>query len=133
MMCSYQDLLNIKIKRIYILFIICSFFILFLIFYNREFYSVKSLDAVSDGKYLSVYTQFNDSMCFEKINFIKIDKESYIIKDVFYGDVLNNNNILFQEIKILLDVSYDKNKVVKLRLFYDQEKLIDKIIKLVKE
>ena len=103
-------------------------------------YSYKTYDAINIvGIYkCEEYCYIESSISYENIN--KIDKSNiieyknnnYNIEDIIYSEPYLNNNIAYQDIKIKCNLK-DSEKIVKTKILYNKQRIIRKIISIIKE
>lgn len=111
--------------------------IVFLLFYSYEkkAYSVYETNAETlcdvDCN-LTFYYPYTEGFYYD---FIKINEKSYEIEDIYFGDiVLDSSNEGIQNITLKVKEYKGKNQeFVKLQIYKNKEKLIKKIVRIMKE
>lgn len=125
-------LLNKKPKSNKLITFIVLLTIIFFILLTFKYNTYDSLNIV--GIYICDNTCYIEtSIIYEDIN--KIDKNSileyknktYIIKDIIYCEPYLNNNIAYQDIKIITNIKV-KETIIKSKILYNKQRIIYKII-----
>ena len=116
------------------LFFLFLLFILILLCltHDEDSYELIGLKKGNDPKEFEVLVPFDKISIFDGKVYVKVDYEKYNITDIDYGDVMIENNIPVQKVTLKFDNNIDK-EVVKFRVFYNKQRIIKKIIKIVKE
>lgn len=123
-------------KYIYFYFVpVIIIFFLILYSYKKEAYNVYETNAETichDVCTLTFYYPYREGFTYD---FIKINGNKYEIEETFFGDVvLDSSNEGIQSITLKAKEYEGKNKeFVKLQIYKNKEKLIKKIIKIMKE
>lgn len=107
----------------------------FLYAIKKDAYSVYETNAetlCNDSCMLTFYYPYREGFTYD---FIKINGSKYEIEETFFGDVvLDSSNEGFQSITLKVKEYEGKNQeFVKLQIYKNKEKLIKKIIKIMKE
>lgn len=125
-------LLNKKPKSNKLITFIVLLTIIFFILLTFKYNTYDSLNIV--GIYKCDNTCYIEtSIIYEDIN--KIDKKSileyknktYIIEDIIYSEPYLNNNIAYQDIKIITNLKV-KETIIKSKILYNKQRIIYKII-----
>lgn len=125
-------LLNKKPKSNKLITFIVLLTIIFFILLTFKYNTYDSLNIV--GVYKCDNTCYIEtSIIYEDIN--KIDKNSileyknktYIIEDIIYSEPYLNNNIAYQDIKIITNLKV-KETIIKSKILYNKQRIIYKII-----
>lgn len=129
----YQD------KNKYLILIIIPFLMFGLVIwytYIKEVYVTYEVSASttcnSNDCTIRFYKEINEPFIYE---YIKINNQKYEIEEVFYGNkMLDSLNNAIQELVIKAkEYKGNNNEFVKLKIYKNKEKLINKIYKVVKE
>lgn len=129
--------LHIEAKKYTILWILPIVLLFFLLYYayRQEVYAVYETNAEtlceSDCN-LSFYYPVEKGFYYD---YIKINEKQYEIEEVYFGSyLLDTTNVGLQKITLKVKEYQGKNnEYVNLKIFKNKEKLIKKIIKIMKE
>ena len=127
---NYESLLNIPYKT-YTLFIgiILVSVITFIIILNTLVYDVYNTYAVfKDGNLiLNVPITYSDTIL--NAEYYKLDKEQYDFKVLYVSEVLLDTTLMsnYQEVVISTDKMLVDNVIVNVSIYYNKEKVLEKI------
>ena len=133
---SYEELLRIDCK-IYkkILIVVFGIIIIFLLLLNMNFYDVYNTKGYITNNNLILNIPYNYSDTIANGKYLKINNIKYNLKIITVNSpsVDINSNLIYQEIMIKLDENliYNDNTVLNVSIYYNKEKLLDKIKKLL--
>lgn len=127
-----------KDRKKYVYFYLVPFAILFTIIwwsYKKDAYSVYETNAqtlCNDTCMLTFYYPYSEGFTYD---FIKINGSRYEIEETFFGDVvLDSSNEGIQSMTLKVKEYEGKNQeFVKLQIYKNKEKMLKKIIKIMKE
>ena len=131
---NYEELLNIPYKpwklfiTMTIIIIICG-----LIIINIEIYDVYNTYAYyKEGNIvLNIPINYSDTILNGK--YFKIDDEKVDLEVLYVSDILINTDTLvnYQEIIVASKNDYPENLIINISIYYNKEKVLDKIKKLL--
>lgn len=133
---SYEELLRIDCK-IYkkILIVVFGIIIIFLLLLNMNFYGVYNTKGYITNNNLILNIPYNYSDTIANGKYLKINNIKYNLKIITVNSpsVDINSNLIYQEIVVKLDENliYNDNTVLNVSIYYNKEKLLDKIKKLL--
>ncbi len=133
---SYEELLRIDCK-IYkkILIVVFGIIIIFLLLLNMNFYDVYNTKGYITNNNLILNIPYNYSDTIANGKYLKINNIKYNLKIITVNSpsVDINSNLIYQEIMVKLDENliYNDNTVLNVSIYYNKEKLLDKIKKLL--
>lgn len=133
---SYEELLRIDCK-IYkkILIVVFGIIIIFLLLLNMNFYDVYNTKGYITNNNLILNIPYNYSDTIANGKYLKINNIKYNLKIITVNSpsVDINSNLIYQEIVVKLDENliYNDNTVLNVSIYYNKEKLLDKIKKLL--
>lgn len=136
-----NDLTNIKFiyekpKKYTIIFVIYILLIIFFIIlsFNIKIYSKLKVKTTLLEDKIVVPMILDNVDKIEKSTFLKLNDKKYNFKILEYGEIYNNGNLNIQD--IVIDSKINKkfeNQIFELTFYYDEEKIIKKIVKGVLE
>lgn len=135
MINNYQRLLHIKHHNYFCFFIIISI-VIFLSIYicQKSIADYINLQAVSDGNNLliTVPISYSDTIrnAILKIKNIRMPYTITNISELQYDDTTKIN---YQIYTLNLNKKYQTNEIVKVTFYYNEEKIIKKLIRFIKE
>lgn len=133
---SYEELLRIDCK-IYkkTLIVVFGIIIIFLLLLNMNFYDVYNTKGYITNNNLILNIPYNYSDTIANGKYLKINNIKYNLKIITVNspNVDINSNLVYQEIMVKLDENliYNDNTVLNVSIYYNKEKLLDKIKKLL--
>ena len=133
---SYEELLRIDCK-IYkkTLIVVFGIIIIFLLLLNMNFYDVYNTKGYITNNNLILNIPYNYSDTIANGKYLKINNIKYNLKIITVNSpsVDINSNLIYQEIMVKLDQNliYNDNTVLNVSIYYNKEKLLDKIKKLL--
>ena len=133
---SYEELLRIDCK-IYkkTLIVVFGIIIIFLLLLNMNFYDVYNTKGYITNNNLILNIPYNYSDTIANGKYLKINNIKYNLKIITVNSpsVDINSNLIYQEIMVKLDENliYNDNTVLNVSIYYNKEKLFDKIKKLL--
>ncbi len=136
MINNYQRLLNIPYKNYFGLIIVVGLTIILTIYIaTKSLYDRLDLLAVSNGQNLVLAVPIDYSDTLTKGAVLNINKTNYnynieSVSELLYDEVRQIN---YQNFIITIDKKYPLNEIVKVTFYYNKEKIIQKVIKFVKE
>ncbi len=130
---NYHDLLNIKYSiKYYFLLLILLFILLFIFISNKKIMDVyQTIGYVKDNNIL-INIPISNTML-SNLDNVTIENNKYYKNDLVVSDILLDeiNVINYQEIEISLNNDIDDNLVVPVTIYYNEEKVLTKIKKLL--
>lgn len=136
-----NDLTNIKFiyekpKKYTIIFVIYILLIIFFIIlsFNIKIYSKLKVKATLLEDKIVVPMILDNVDKIEKSTFLKLDDKKYNFKILEYGEIYNDGNVNIQDVVIESKIDKKlKNQIFELTFYFDEEKIIKKIVKGVLE
>ena len=128
-------LLNKKPNKHYLyLLLIFLIFILILICTIHDFdsYKVVGLKNSNDTNKVSITIPYNKIDIFDYKLYVLYKNQKHYITDIKYGEVVFEDNVPFINVELTLDFDID-TEVVNFKILYNKERIIKKIIRIVKE
>lgn len=121
-------------KHLLYLFFLFLLFILILILLteDEDSYELVGLKNSNDTNLVDIIIPYNKVNIFEGKIYIIYNHEKHYIKDIKYGEVNIIDNIPYINLSLQLDFEIDK-EVINFRVFYNRQKIINKIKKIIKE
>jgi len=135
-MNNYQSLLKIKYQHAYyFLLMIISIFLISYFICQKEVYDKLNALGVYKNGYLVINVALNNSDTIMNENTFYLNKKKYYYEIFSLSEILYDYQTFqnYQEISLKIDGKFKENEIVNLTIYYDQEKLGEKIWKLVKE
>ena len=131
---NYEELLNIPYKpwklliTMTIIIIICG-----LIIINIEIYDVYNTYAYYKEGNIVLNIPINYSDTILNGEYFKIDDEKSDLEVLYVSDILIDTDTLvnYQEIIIASSKNYPENLIINISIYYNKEKVLDKIKKLL--
>lgn len=131
---NYEELLNIPYKpwklliTMTIIIIICG-----LIIINIEIYDVYNTYAYYKEGNIVLNIPINYSDTILNGEYFKIDDEKSDLEVLYVSDILINTDTLvnYQEIIVSSAKDYPENLIINISIYYNKEKVLDKIKKLL--
>lgn len=131
---NYEELLNVPYKTGKIFIIITIFIIVgILVILNVEIYDVYNTYAYyrEGNMVLNIPINYSDTILNGK--YFKIDDEKVDLEVLYVSDILINTDTLvnYQEIIVASKNDYPENLIININIYYNKEKVLDKIKKLL--
>ena len=131
---NYEELLNIPYKpwklliTMTIIIIICG-----LIIINIEIYDVYNTYAYYKEGNIVLNIPINYSDTILNGEYFKIDDEKSDLEVLYVSDILINTDTLvnYQEVIVASSKNYPENLIINISIYYNKEKVLDKIKKLL--
>lgn len=130
---NYEKLLNIPYKtyKIFISIIVIGLLIL-VIALNIEVYDVYNTYAIykNDNLILNMPITYSDTI--KNAKYLKIDDEKHEFHILYISEILLDTSSMtnYQEVVISSDLKLTTNTLVNISIYYNKEKVIEKIKKL---
>lgn len=127
---NYEELLNVPYKTGKIFIIITIFIIVgILVILNVEIYDVYNTYAYyrEGNMVLNIPINYSDTILNGK--YFKIDDEKVDLEVLYVSDILINTDTLvnYQEIIVASKNDYPENLIINISIYYNKEKVFDKI------
>lgn len=131
---NYEELLNVPYKTGKIFIIITIFIIVgILVILNVEIYDVYNTYAYyrEGNMVLNIPINYSDTIL--NGEYFKIDDEKVDLEVLYVSDILINTDTLvnYQEIIVSSAKDYPENLIINISIYYNKEKVLDKIKKLL--
>ena len=131
---DYENLLNIPYKsfRVFLIIIAISI-IVFISVLNIKVYDVYNTYAIYQNSHLILNIPINYSDTITNAEYFKIDDEKYEFEVLSVSEILVDTNAMinYQEVIISYDKVMPENTIVNVSIYYDQEKVLEKIKNLI--
>lgn len=131
---NYEKLLNIPYKsfRVFLIIIAISI-IVFISVLNIKVYDVYNTYAIYQNSHLILNIPINYSDTITNAEYFKIDDEKYEFEVLSVSEILVDTNAMinYQEVIISYDKVMPENTIVSVSIYYDQEKVLEKIKNLI--
>ena len=130
---NYRDLLNIKYSiKNYLVLMVLLLIIIFIIIGNNKITDVYKTLGYTNEKNIIINIPINNTML-STLDKISIEDNYYYLDDLIISDILldENNSINYQEIVINSKYDIKSNLLVPVTIYYNEEKVLEKIKKLV--
>lgn len=131
---NYEKLLNIPYKsfRVFLIIIAISI-IVFISVLNIKVYDVYNTYAIYQNSHLILNIPINYSDTITNAEYFKIDDEKYEFEVLSVSEILVDTNAMinYQEVIISYDKVMPENTIVNVSIYYDQEKVLEKIKNLI--
>lgn len=116
-----------------IIFIV-SFIILIILSYNIKTYDTLNVTAFTqkENKCHLEFTLPYDKISILENSLIEYKNKKYKIKNINYIEAITENNILYEKISIETNLKC-RNKIIKIKILNNKQRIINKIIKIIKE
>ena len=116
-----------------IIFIIL-FIILIILSYNIKTYDTLNVTAFTqkENKCHLEFTLPYDKISILENSLIEYKNKKYKIKNIYYLEVITENNMLYEKINIETNLKC-RNKIIKIKILNNKQRIINKIIKIIKE
>lgn len=131
---NYEKLLNIPYKSFRVfLIIIANSIIVFISVLNIKVYDVYNTYAIYQNSHLILNIPINYSDTITNAEYFKIDDEKYEFEVLSVSEILVDTNAMinYQEVIISFDKVMPENTIVNVSIYYDQEKVLEKIKNLI--
>lgn len=125
-------LLNKKPKSNKSITFIVLLTIIFFILLTFKYNTYDSLNIVGIYKcdntcYIETSIIYEDINKIDKNSILEYKNKTYIIEDIIYSEPYLNNNIAYQDIKIITNLKV-KETIIKSKILYNKQRIIYKII-----
>lgn len=125
-------LLNKKPKSNKLITFIVLLTIIFFILLTFKYNTYDSLNIVGIYKcdntcYIETSIIYEDINKIDKNSILEYKNKTYIIEAIIYSEPYLNNNIAYQDIKIITNLKV-KEKIIKSKILYNKQRIIYKII-----
>ena len=131
---NYRDLLNIKysIKK-YILIVLIIVICLLLFIGNKKMLDIYNTIGYVKDDTLVADIPISSSMSISSMKYIKVNNDYYYLNDLSISDILldENNLVNYQEVIIQLKDNINNHMLVPITIYYNEEKVFEKIRKIV--
>ena len=120
-----------KLTVLIIIFILVALFIS----YKLKIYSTyKNLALISceDKCFIETSIPSTKSSLLDKERQLEYNNQKYKVNKVYLEDIIEEKNQLYLKIKIDSDLNLEKNKIINIKLLYDQQRIITKIKNIMK-
>lgn len=131
---NYEKLLNIPYKSFRVFLIIMAIsIIVFISVLNIKVYDVYNTYAIYQNSHLILNIPINYSDTIINAEYFKIDDEKYEFEVLSVSEILVDTNAMinYQEVIISYDKVMPENTIVNVSIYYDQEKVLEKIKNLI--
>lgn len=131
---NYEKLLNIPYKSFRVFLIIMAIsIIVFISVLNIKVYDVYNTYAIYQNSHLILNIPINYSDTITNAEYFKIDDEKYEFEVLSVSEILVDTNAMinYQEVIISYDKVMPENTIVNVSIYYDQEKVLEKIKNLI--
>ena len=125
-------LLNKKPKSNKLITFIVLLTIIFFILLTFKYNTYDALNIVGIYKcdntcYIETSIIYEDINKIDKNSILEYKNKTYIIEDIIYSEPYLNNNIAYQDIKIITNLKV-KETIIKSKILYNKQRIIYKII-----
>ena len=129
---TYNSLYQIPYtKNLYLISLIIIFMVSFIILCTGKVYSsYKTYGIYLDNHFYVDVPTFN-SDAVKKGEYVKIEDKKYAIEIDEISDLQNMNNINYQTYSLKAYKEYQNKEVVEITFYYNKQRIIQKIIKLI--
>ena len=129
---NYSTLINMKYKKSKaLIFLLLSSTIIVIYLLNKNSLDVYNTYAYYTNNSLLLNIPIESSDTLNNMEYIKINDEKYIVKELEIGPMLQNNYINYQEVKFMINEEFEENQVLKISIYYNNEKIIKKVKKII--
>lgn len=131
---NYEKLLNIPYKSFRVFLIIMAIsIIVFISVLKIKVYDVYNTYAIYQNSHLILNIPINYSDTITNAEYFKIDDEKYEFEVLSVSEILVDTNAMinYQEVIISFDKVMPENTIVNVSIYYDQEKVLEKIKNLI--
>ena len=131
---NYEKLLNIPYKSFRVFLIIMAIsIIVFISVLNIKVYDVYNTYAIYQNSHLILNIPINYSDTITNAEYFKMDDEKYEFEVLSVSEILVDTNAMinYQEVIISYDKVMPENTIVNVSIYYDQEKVLEKIKNLI--
>ena len=63
---------------------------------------------------------------------LEYENKRYKVNNVYIEDIIEQDNLIYLKIKIDSDLNLEKNKIINIKLLYDQQRIISKVKTIMK-
>ena len=120
-----------KLTSLIILFLLVTI----IITYKFKIYSVyKTLAVINceDTCYIETSIPSTKSELIDKDIIIEYDNHKYQVNKVYLEDIIEQDNQLFLKVKIDSNLTAEKNKIINIKILYDEQRIITKLKNIMK-
>ena len=131
---NYEKLLNIPYKSFRVFLIIMAIsIIVFISVLNIKVYDVYNTYAIYQNSHLILNIPINYSDTITNAEYFKIDDEKYEFEVLSVSEILVDTNAMinYQEVIVSYDKVMPENTIVSVSIYYDREKVLEKIKNLI--
>lgn len=131
---NYLDLINIKYSCKKGLFVLTTVFIIVLVYVlNLNMYESFNTYGYVQDELLNIKISIQTPDMLTNLKYIKIGSNNYKVEIKEISDMLldEENFINYQIVKIKIDERLNNNQVFEIGIFYNEEKVYKKILKLL--
>ena len=129
---SVDRLLRIKYKKpINIVIVVIVIFIIVTLLLNKKIYDVYNTYGVISNNNLIVNIPINYSDTIVNGTKIKIENDYYDLNIISISNLLVGEGINYQEVRLKIEDEYQENMILKITIYYNKEKVLKKLMKLI--
>lgn len=129
---KYEDVLFIKCPKNKVMFYFVCILIVLLYFANSMYtYDNLIVSGIYSEEIISINVLSDYSSIITRGEYIKIDDEKYEYQVLSVSEIISDGINYYQTIEIEVPKNYFDNEVLEINIFYDHEKIIKKIKKLI--
>ena len=131
---NYLDLINIKYSfKIELFILVIAFIIIIGYVLNIDIYECYQTYGYIEDELIKVKISIEDPDVLTNLKYIKIGSDNYDAEINEISEVLidKDNFINYQMVKLKIDERLNNNEVFKIGIFYNEEKVYKKILKLL--
>lgn len=131
---NYLDLINIKYSCKKGLFVLTTVFIIVLVYVlNLNMYESFNTYGYVQDELLNIKISIQTPDMLTNLKYIKIGSNNYKVEIKEISDMLldEENLINYQMVKLKIDERLNDNQVFKIGIFYNEEKVYKKILKML--
>lgn len=112
----------------FIVLLTIIFFILLTFKYNTyDSLNIVGIYKCDNTCYIETSIIYEDINKIDKNSILEYKNKTYIIEDIIYSEPYLNNNIAYQDIKIITNLKV-KETIIKSKILYNKQRIIYKII-----
>ncbi len=103
--------------------------------YKFKIYSTyKNLAIISceEKCYIETSIPSTKSSLLDKELELEYENKRYKVNNVYIEDIIEQDNLIYLKIKIDSDLNLEKNKIINIKLLYDQQRIISKVKTIMK-
>lgn len=129
---NYQDMVYIDYKKYISIYLFVVLIIsLLIISFKFTVYSTKSYNALFEKDNLTIILPYDDVENLKNSEYLMINEDKYDFEIISFSEVYSVGEYYYQTATFTVDEDFLENEIVEIKVFYNKDKMINKIIDLI--